>query len=151
MLNSYRFREFWTVAAPPEAAWQLVADPTTYPRWWSEFVEVERRNDLDGVGARVAVHVKATLPYHMRFELEATQRDEPRVAEVRVRGDLNGMMRWTLTPAAEGTWLRFEEEVRTGKRLLDLMAPVAKPLFAWNHGIMMRHGEAGLRRELEAR
>jgi hypothetical protein len=61
------------------------------------------------------------------------------------------MMRWTLTPAAEGTWLRFEEEVRTGKRLLDLMAPVAKPLFAWNHGIMMRHGEAGLRRELEAR
>ena len=150
MLSSYRFRECWTVAAAPDAVWRLVADPTTYPTWWSEFLEVERLNDVEGVGARATVHVKSALPYHMRFELEATRRDELRVAEVRASGDLVGMMRWTLAPAAGGTRLLFEEDVRTGKRLLTVLAPIAKPFFAWNHRIMMKHGKAGLRRELEA-
>lgn len=105
-------------------------------------------NDLEGVGVRVAVHVKAALPYHMRFEIESTCYDRPFVAEVTVRGDPNGRMRWTLTSEGGGTRARFEEEVRTGRRLLDLLALIGKPAFAWNHRRMMVTGEAALRRLL---
>ncbi len=116
-----------------------------------EFLEVTPLNDIEGVGARAAVHVKAALPYHMRFELESVLYDRPHAAEVEVRGDLVGRMRWLLVPYAGGTYLVFEEEVRTGKELLNVLAPLGKPFFAWNHRMMMRHGQQGLREALSAR
>ena len=151
MSNVYSFRETWTAAHPPDEVWKLVADPTTYPEWWRQFVHIERLNELDGVGAKVAVHVKSALPYRMRFALESTRYDRPDVAEVRASGDLNGVMRWTLTSMDGGTQIDFEEDVSTGKQLLNALAPIAKPFFAWNHRIMMKHGQAGLRAELARR
>jgi hypothetical protein len=150
-LTEYHFLERWYAEAPPEAVWDFVADPRTYTRWWPEFREVTSLNDIEGVGARVAVHVKAVLPYHMRFELESVRYEQPHAAEVEVRGDLVGRMRWLLVPYAGGTYLVFEEEVRTGKRLLNVLAPLGKPFFAWNHRVMMKHGERGLREALPAR
>jgi hypothetical protein len=150
-LTEYHFLERWHAGAPPDAVWDLVADPRTYARWWSEFVEVTPLNDIEGVGSRVAVHVKAALPYHMRFELESVRYDRPHAAEVRVQGDLVGLMRWLFTPYAGGTYLVFEEEVRTGKQLLNVLAPLGKPFFAWNHRSMMRHGQQGLNRALAGR
>jgi multisubunit Na+/H+ antiporter MnhC subunit len=33
---------------------------------------------------------------------------------------------------------------------MDLAAPVARPAFAWNHGVIMRSGGEGLARSLNA-
>ncbi|HET7265033.1 MAG TPA: SRPBCC family protein [bacterium] len=156
-LWNYYFCEEWRVAASIDRAWTAIRDLEAYPRWWREFVEVKRLNDLDGVGSQVAVHAKAALPYHMYFNLEAIVEERPRLAIVRVRGDLNGEMRWRLEPDPEfvaaggaGTHLIFDESVRTGKPLLNVLAPLFKPLFAWNHKVMMANGERGLRRYLGA-
>jgi hypothetical protein len=35
--------------------------------------------------------------------------------------------------------------VSTHKRLLDVLAPIARPGFKANHALMMRHGQQGLR------
>ena len=149
--NVYRFDESWSAAAPPEAVWELVADPGTYAQWWPQFLEITQLNDVEGVGALVEVRVKSVLPYHMRFRLESTRYEQPHLAEVQASGDLNGVMRWTLAAAATGTRLSFHEEVYTEKRLLSFFAPIAKPLFAWNHRIMMKRGKQGLRDELARR
>lgn len=150
-LTEYHFSEQWFVDAPIGDVWPIIRKVAEYPRWWSEFLEATKRNDIDGPGGIVAVRVKAALPYHMHFEIEAVREESPRIAEVRVRGDLNGSMKWTLTPEGGGTRLFFEETVITGKKLLNVLAPLFKPLFAWNHEIMMRHGEQGLRRLLAER
>jgi hypothetical protein len=147
-LTEYHFLERWHADAAPDAVWDLVADPRTYTQWWPEFLEVTKLNDIEGVGARAAVHVKAALPYHMRFELDSIRYDRPHASEVEVRGDLVGRMRWLFVPYASGTYIVFEEEVRTGKQLLNVLAPVGKPFFAWNHRIMMRHGQRGLAEQL---
>src|SRR5262249_16227647 len=130
----------------PEQVWRYITDVPNYPAWWPQFVRVKRLNDLEDVGARVKVRVKSALPYYMHFTLEATHREPPWIAEVRASGDLNGCVRWELTPEGTGTRLHFHEEVRTGKQLLNVLAPLFKPAFAWNHRIMMTHGEQGLRR-----
>ena len=39
-------------------------------------------------------------------------------------------MRWRLEPDGGGTHLIFDESVRTGMPLLNLLAPLFKPLFA---------------------
>ncbi|MEZ4554378.1 MAG: SRPBCC family protein [Dehalococcoidia bacterium] len=147
-LNDYHFMVGWYVEAPPDDVWALVADPRTYTDWWPEFKTVSRQNDIEGVGARVAADVKSFLPYHLRFRLESVRYDRPHVAEVRSAGDLEGMMRWLLVPYANGTYLVFEETVRTPARLMTLLAPVGRPFFKWNHARMMRHGHDGLRRAL---
>lgn len=150
-ITSYRFLDHWSVPAPIEQVWPIIRDVNGYPRWWKEFVETRRRNDIDGVGAVVWVHAKSALPYHMYFEVEAIREEPPRLAAVRVRGDLNGEMMWTLGPDGQGTRLTFEETVVTGKTLLNVLAPLFKPLFGWNHRIMMRNGKQGLRRLLGGR
>ena len=147
-LWNYYFCEEWRVKAPVDRAWTAIRDLEAYPRWWKEFVEVRRLNDLDGVGSQIAVHAKAVLPYHMYFTLETIVEERPRLAIVMVRGDLNGEMRWRLEPDGSGTHLVFDESVRTGKLVLNVFAPVFKPLFAWNHRVMMASGERGLRRYL---
>lgn len=144
-LWNYYFCEEWRVGASIDRVWAAIRDLETYPRWWKEFVQVKRLNDVEGVGSRVAVHAKAALPYHMYFNLEAAVEERPRLAIVRVRGDLNGEMRWRLEPDGTGTHLIFDESVQTGKFLLNIGAPLFKPLFAWNHRVMMTSGELGLR------
>ncbi|MGH2402870.1 MAG: SRPBCC family protein [bacterium] len=150
-LTEYHFREQWFVGASIEDVWPIIRKVANYPGWWTEFLEATKRNDIDGPGGIVAVHVKAALPYHMHFEIEAVREEPPRIAEVRVRGDLNGSMLWRLVPERGGTRLFFEETVTTGKTVLNVLAPLFKPLFAWNHEIMMKHGEEGLRRLLAGR
>lgn len=147
-LNEYHFMVGWHVDAPPEAVWDLAADPRTYPRWWPEFKAVTPLNEVEGVGVRVSADARSFLPYHLRFELEAVRYDRPHVAEVRSEGDLQGVMRWLFVPYGGGTFLVFDEEVRTGPKLMNVLAPVARPFFSWNHRLMMKHGEEGLRREL---
>jgi hypothetical protein len=42
----------------------------------------------------------------------------------------------------------FEEEVTVNKRLLRVLAPVARSLFRANYSVMMKHAQAGLARYL---
>lgn len=149
-LWNYYLCEEWRVAASIERVWTAIRDLEAYPRWWREFVEVKRVNEVRGVGAVIAVHAKAALPYHMYFTLETVVEERPRLAVVAVRGDLNGEMRWRLEAKGVGTHLIFDESVRTGKLLLNVFAPLFKPLFAWNHRVMMASGERGLRAYLGA-
>ena len=100
---------------------------------------------------KAAREAKSLVHVRVAASSESTRYDRPHIAEVRASGDLNGTMRWTLTPKDRGTQIDFAEDVTTGKRLLNALAPIAKPFFAWNHTIMMKHGQAGLRAELARR
>ncbi|HKV44954.1 MAG TPA: SRPBCC family protein [bacterium] len=147
---AYHFVDLWHLPAPIEMVWPHIRDVKGYPRWWKQFVEARPRNDLNGVGAVVWVHVKAALPYHLYFEIEAVREEPPRLAAARLRGDLNGETMWRLESHGGGTRLILEETVVTGKALLSTLTPLLRPLFAWNHAIAARRGEQGLRRILAA-
>lgn len=69
--------------------------------------------------------------------------------EARLTGDLEGHSRWTLAPSPDGagTVLQFGEEVEVRRRLLRTLS-FARPAFRFNHAVMMRAGERGLRRHL---
>ncbi len=70
------------------------------------------------------------------------------VLEVEVSGDLDGSVRWELSPEPAGTRMEFEQRVRvTG--LLALGSYVARPLLRWNHHRMMLGCVAGLTDRLD--
>jgi hypothetical protein len=49
------------------------------------------------------------------------------------------------------THVRYDWIVDTTKRWMILLAPVARPLFAWNHHAVMRRGQEGLAARFRSR
>jgi carbon monoxide dehydrogenase subunit G len=137
----YEFRGTWSVAAPLEAVREAVVDLERYPEWWPQIRAVAKLGPDD---ARVLC--RSTLPYTLDLVLHAVSRDGT-VLEVEVSGDLDGSVRWQLSPEPAGTRMDFEQQVRvTG--LLALGSYVARPLLRWNHHRMMLGCIAGLRDRL---
>ena len=143
-LTFYRFRSEWRLEAPRERAFETLKDLEGYVAWWPEVKEVKRIAE-----GRFEVVARATLPYELRFITSQSVVDENAgIIKAGLRGDLNGFTSWTLSQREGATVAVFDEEVHTGKRLLNVFALVARPAFRYNHTLMMRHGQDGLRRLL---
>ena len=102
----YEFRGAWSVAAPLEAVREAVVDLERYPEWWPQIRAVAKLGPDD---ARVLC--RSTLPYTLDLVLHAVSR-EGTVLEVEVSGDLDGSVRWQLSPEPAGTRMEFEQHVR---------------------------------------
>jgi len=56
--------------------------------------------------------------------------------------------RWQFTNDGEITTIRYDWKVETTKSWMNLIGPVAKPFFSWNHNVVMGWGGEGLARRL---
>lgn len=139
-VNQYHFRSVWSVPAPSERVFDVLADVGEYWRWWREVRTVTKVDD------HCAEFVcRSLLPYDLVFRANHHTRDEQAgVLRARLTGDLDGVCGWTLTRRREGTELVFDQQVRVMKPLVRMFAPVARPLLLANHALMMRSGRAGL-------
>ena len=150
-MSEYAFTTEWRVRAPIEAVWERIADASRWPEWWRG---LERVVDLAPGGANRLGAVqrftwKGRLPYTLDVEMRVTRSEPPVLLESSARGELDGIGRWRLSRVGNGTLIRYEWNVRTTKRWMNALAPVAGPLFRWNHDVVMRGGERGLKRLLE--
>jgi hypothetical protein len=140
-LRHYRFTSVWRVSAAVEETYAALHDLASYPAWWPEVKEAKRLS-----GDTFWLRCRSLLPYDLIFETtQAVQDPSSGILEANMSGDLEGFSRWTIKPGPDGSIMRFEEDVQTNKRSLNLLAPIARPAFKGNHTLMMRHGEAGLR------
>ena len=141
MRASYSFQASWVTPAPLDDVAETVVDLEHYPEWWPQVRAVAK------VGPDTArVLCRSTLPYTLDLVLDAVSREAP-VLEVAVGGDLEGWVRWTLTPVEGGTRTDFAQEVAVGGALA-LASYVARPLLGWNHRRMLQGCEQGLRARL---
>lgn len=142
----YRFRSNWEVDAPRGYVFEVLKRGENYERWWPQ---VKRSARLSN--GRYELVARSFLPYELRMVLTESVIDEGAgILEAKLQGDLEGFSRWTLSERAGKTIALFEEEVVTHKRLLNTLSPIVKPLLRYNHSVMMRHGERGLRRYLSS-
>jgi hypothetical protein len=114
-------------------------------------VEELAAGDADRVGSRFLIEWRSRLPYRLRFEFVVERVDPPRLMEGRVVGDVTGVGRWRLLEEDGVTAVLYEWDVATTRRLMNVLAPVVRPLFEWNHDVVMRWGGEGLARRLGAR
>ncbi len=85
------------------------------------------------------------------FDMRVTELDQPhRMAGV-ATGELEGTGIWTLNQEGPLARAHYEWRVRVTKPWMQLAAPLARPIFAWNHGQVMQAGGAGLARRLGVR
>ncbi|WEH42794.1 SRPBCC family protein [Streptomyces sp. AM 2-1-1] len=143
-LSHYTFTCAWDLPAPPAAVLAVLECAEEYPRWWPQVREVV---PLDAVTGRA--RFRSVLPYDLVVTLERGRRDPAAgVLEVSLTGDLEGWARWTVTGRGGGSRVGYEQEVDVRKRLMRLLAPVARPAFRANHALMMRAARRGLTNRL---
>jgi uncharacterized protein YndB with AHSA1/START domain len=152
-MPSYRFLTTWVIEAERERVWDAVYDSDSWPDWWRGVTRTERLADGDdrGVGQRGVYHWRARLPYTVRFEVVSTRVERPHLLEGDASGELAGVGRWRFYEDAGTTAVLYEWNVRTTRAWMNLLAPVAKPIFRANHDWVMRNGGEGLARLLGSR
>jgi carbon monoxide dehydrogenase subunit G len=143
-MADYHYVSTWQLQAPIEQVWAAISDLEQLPTWYPAVKEVQilAPGDDQQVGARVRYVIKGRLPMRLAVEATITQVDPPREAELRAEGELAGTGRWLLDQQGEVTTVRYLWDVRTTRPWMNLVAPVARPLFTWNSkGVMLQAGE----------
>ena len=110
-----------------------------------------RAGDAEGLGAVRRFVWRTRLPYRIVLEMETVAVERERLLSARAGGDAEGLGTWRLTPQPGGTRLEYEWRSVLARSWMRRLAPLAVPLFKWNHDAVMRAGGAGLARYLAAR
>ena len=138
-MGKYSFVTHWTVQAPLEKVWEAIYDSDRWPSWWKGVERVER------IGSVRRFTWKSRLPYRLTFDLKVTRVEPMSLIESTAEGELSGIGRWTFESAGGVTRVRYDWNVHTTKPWMNLLAPIARPLFRWNHDVIMNWGLEGLR------
>ncbi|MCG6657590.1 polyketide cyclase [Halomonas campisalis] len=152
-MTRYHFVTTWRFEAPIEEVYRVLSEAHRWPAWWPSVTAVEQLapGDERGVGRVYRYVWKSRLGYRLRFDIRVTRVESPWLIEGEASGDVQGIGRWRLIEEGAVTQVRYEWRVFTTRRWMNLIAPVARPLFAWSHHAVMRDGAVGLARRLGAR
>jgi carbon monoxide dehydrogenase subunit G len=150
-VESYSFVTVWRLPFPPGRVWDELNRPERYAEWWPNIVEYESLTPgQTGVGCRARRAVRGALPYTLRYSTVITAMVPPREVAYDAEGDLNGWGRFVVEPDGQGTIVTFDWHVSTTGHAMNLLAPLLKPVFAWNHNWVMERGRRGLAEHLAA-
>lgn len=149
-MSEYTWLSVWQIDVPVDAVWRALSRPEDWPAWWPYVAEAKllRPGDADGLGALRRFVWRTRLPYRIRIDVETVAVQCERLLAARARGDVDGQGTWRLSPTAGGTRVEYEWRITLDRPWMRRLAPLAAPLFKWNHDAVMRAGAAGLRRHL---
>jgi uncharacterized protein YndB with AHSA1/START domain len=152
-MASYSFLTCWLLDAPRERVWEAIYAQERWPEWWRGVEEVEELDGGDGqrVGAVSSMVWKSFLPYRVEFRVRTTRVERPALLEADAEGELAGTGRWRLFEQDGVTAVLYEWNVATTRAWMNLLAPVARPVFARNHDWVMARGGEGIARLLGCR
>ncbi|MGR8979016.1 MAG: SRPBCC family protein [Gammaproteobacteria bacterium] len=145
----------WKIPAPIEKVWACLVDTAAWPLWWPYVAGIEElaENEKSGVNDIWRYNWLTCLPYNLSLDIRVTQYQPCRLINVEVTGDLKGCgtCRLSPEPLTSNTLICYEWKVQTCKPWMNWFSPLMKPVFIWNHNRVMKQGEAGLIRYLNAK
>lgn len=112
-------------------------------------VELLKTGDENEIGAVRRITWKTALPYTLTFDSELISEEKYRRMEGRAFGELEGSGIWTFSTEKGATLVRYDWIVKTTKPWMNLLAPIARPFFKWNHDKVMQAGCDGLKERLK--
>ena len=151
-MAAYSFLTTWCVDAPIQPVWDLISASKRYPEWWRgvhSVVELEPGGE-HGLGALSRFEWRSKLPYTLEFDMRVTRAEPPHLLEGHANGELEGVGVCRLYEGAAGTAIVYSWDVSTTRRWMNRLAPLARPVFEWNHDYVMRQGAHGLATQLGA-
>ena len=148
----YRFFTSWLIESPRDDVWEVLQDTLRWPEWWRGVVRVSEidAGDDGRVGSRYRVAWRSRIPYELVFDFTVRELEAPLRMQGSATGGLEGAGCWQLFEQGGLTAVTYQWDVATTKRWMNLVGPLARPLFEYNHDVVMRWGGEGLARRLRA-
>ena len=152
-MAAYRFLTTWLLEARRDEVFQALWDSERWPDWWRgvESVRTLEEGDAEGVGSVGHYVWKSRLTYRLEFDTRISAVDRPRYMEGHATGELEGTGRWRLYAEGSSTAVTYQWEVRATAPWMNLLSPVARPVSARNHNVVMGWGAEDIARLLQAR
>ena len=158
----YDLQSSWLLPASTEEVWAIIADVNmSWPSWWPnctfagplERVPPASSSHEDILKATTAhLNFKASLGYTLTITIHPMAVLTLSEVDFDAGGHLVGAGRVTLTPEAnQTTRMNIEWKVRPTQSWMNLLSPIAAPVFRAAHAHMMRQGEKGLIKALKNR
>lgn len=144
------FVDEWRLAAAPGDVWAVVRDAVGWPQWWPSV----RRTTRLALGAPERheaweFRFRTRLPYDMAFVADLRVTDAELRVDAQATGRVEGRGVFRVEPVDGGALVRFDWEVRPQPTWMRVVAPLARPVFSWNHRSLMAEGAFGLARRLD--
>ena len=141
----------WQIPAPDDVVWKIVSDTEQWPLWWKYVRKVEELSpgDPSGVNNLRRYYWSTCLPYQLILDLCITRIEPCKLIETSVSGDLEGEGRCLFSRRNNLTILRYDWNVELCKPWMKWFAPIARPVFEWNHQQVMKQGEQSLIQHIE--
>jgi uncharacterized protein YndB with AHSA1/START domain len=144
----YHFLSDFTLTSPPDAVWAVLFAAEAWPSWWRWLKRIDTVREAtsgNGVGAIYRNHIGSPTGYSFTFESEIAAAEPLLRIDMILTGEIDGRIRYLLsgTPSG-GTNITYAQLVETPKWWMNLLAPIARPGFTWNHDKLMTDFGRGL-------
>lgn len=149
--KAYYFRTVWHIAAPLPVVWDIITQPLEWPVWWKgvEAVSEITPGDERGIDGITRYTWKSLLPYRLSFDMQLKERIELVSLKGIAFGELNGEGEWYFERQPDGiTKVLCIWKVTTEKSWMNLLAFLMRPIFSFNHNLVMKWGEQRLKEKL---
>jgi hypothetical protein len=138
----------WRLHTPAAAAWRLLTEVEAWPAWWRYVRRVRRVRIAPGtpLGDVTELHWGSALPYDLCLRVTTVAALAPHRLEGHAQGDLQGIGTWVLEPVdgIDAVDITYRWEVVLQRRWMRALAWLLRPLFEWNHFVVMRAGAQGM-------
>ena len=144
----YHLHSRFLLTSDRDSVWAALTAVPEWPSWWRWAKRIDvltPPTGEDGLGAVYRSRVATPLVYGMSYDTAIVDVVRPRLIDVTASGDIAGKGRFLLSDEPSGgTRVTFTWLVVTPKWWMNLLAPVARPGFVWNHGRLMTDFGRGL-------
>jgi hypothetical protein len=149
----FEFHDEWQVAAEPAEVWEVVRAVERWPEWWpyARSVRLLSAGSSGTIGTKHRFAFRTRLPYSMGFDSEIVAEQPGASVDTTVSGKVYGTGLWRVAPVEGGTAVIFDWVVTPRPLWMRLAAPLARPIFVWNHRSLMLAGGAALASRLGVR
>lgn len=152
MPQRYAFTTHWQIKAPLQDVWQAIYHSLEWPEWWKgvEAVKAISEGDEEGIGGVREYTWRSILPYRLTFRMRLVAIQPYQYLKGEAFGELEGTGEWFFEERKGITYVQYNWTVVTNKAWMNGMAFLLKPLFRYNHNVVMRWGAEGLAKKLGA-
>lgn len=146
IMARYNFITVWRFVAPLSIVYQKVHNADEYHLWWKGQAPVKtiRPGDALGIGAVKQFCTRSALPYSLTYTGTVLQVVPLQKIEGTTTGDLKGHGTWHFDEQGGVTTVTYVWLVETTGFWMNALAPLLRPVFAWNHDVVMKWGGEGL-------
>jgi Polyketide cyclase / dehydrase and lipid transport. len=152
-MTAYHFVTHWEVHAPLAEVWDVIYQSEQWPLWWKGVVSVTETNKGDerGIGSIRVYKLRSPMYYTLSFSLRLTHRIDNALLAGEASGELNGIGEWLFLHKDGITNVRCIWDVDTTVCWMNAFAFLLKPIFRYNHNVVMKQGATSLAKKLNAR